>query len=611
MKKITSLLPKILWIVLLCVSSQTFSQDRIAILQEPFVVLLDPEDGTILNPTFIDLSPLSQGTPKALLQVNNQIWITDQIEDRIDRFDLEGNYLSTISGGLDNIRGLELVNSSEVWVTNAGAGNGAPGNAIVRFDLAGNNLGFYAGTGTDTTFDIIDVGGEVYISYIGPQTKIERRDYNGNVLGNIVGTGVVNFIQQMEVNTTNSSVYAAVFSTSGGNPSGLYEFSIANGSILNYWGNQGSLRGVAQLGDGNILISNGSGVYILDPNTGTTNSISGSSSQYFGRLQLSPCTPPPTPTGDATQTFNEGATIDDIVVDPSDVTWFATEADALAGTNPLPPGTLLVDGATYYAVNIVSGCLSAPFAVTVTILCTTPPTPTGDSNQSFVDGATIEDIVVDPTDVTWFPTENDALNSTNPLPPGTLLVDGETYWAVNIVNDCKSTPFPVTVSVCTIPAAPTGDTEQTLAQGATIEDIVVNPADVTWFATENDALNNTNPLPVGTILVDGATYWAASINGICVSEPLGVTITLLLGISEFEQFGITIYPNPASDILVVTSEQFRLTKISIYNILGAKVMDIKSPSNENTLSIAQLMSGIYIVQVQMNEQRFSTKLIKN
>ncbi len=365
-----------LFVIFSIISGSFFNaiaQERIASLQEPFVVLLDPADGTILDPTFIDLTTFSPGTPKSLLQVNDEIWIADQLEDRIDRFDLTGAYLSTVGGqisggGLDNVRGMELVNGTEVWVTNAGSNNDAPGNSIIRFDLDGNNLGFFLTTGNDSTFDIIDVGGEVYISYISTESKIERRAYDGTVLGNIVEEGVVQFIQQMEQNVANSSLYAAVFSSSGSNGSGLYEFSETDGSILNYWGNQGSLRGVATLEDGNILISNGSGVYILDTTTGATTSISSESGQFFGRLDFTQCTTPPTPTGDAVQALAEGATIEDIVVDPTDVTWFANETDAMNGTNPLPAGTVLTDGATYYAVSIVDDCLSEPLAVTVNII---------------------------------------------------------------------------------------------------------------------------------------------------------------------------------------------------------------------------------------------------
>ncbi|PHR12061.1 MAG: hypothetical protein COA40_10035 [Aequorivita sp.] len=363
MKNITSF-KKIISLVLILTTVSLSAQERIAVMQDSQVRLLDTENGDIIDPSFISLD---SGTPKALIQVAEEIWVGYQLADKIDRFDLDGNFLSSIDTGLDNIRGLSIVNGIEVWVCNSGTNNGAPGDAIIRFDFDGNNLGFFPTTPqSDSPFDIIDTGaGEVYISYSGTN-NIERRDYSGAFLGNIVDQGVVNFIQQIEIEEP-GVILAAVFSIiSGGNQNGLYRFSETDGSIIDYW-SLGNLRGVAKLGNGDILWSSGAGISKLNPATGVSVLISGGSAQYFGRFNLDGCVTPATPTGDSMQTFVQGATLADIVVDPTDVTWFATEADAMNNTNPLPLNTLLEDGETYYAVNIVDGCLSDPFAVTVTV----------------------------------------------------------------------------------------------------------------------------------------------------------------------------------------------------------------------------------------------------
>lgn len=340
-----------------------YSQERIAVIQDSQVKLLDLDTGEIVDPSFISLN---SGTPKALIQVEDEIWISYQLTDQIERYDLDGNLLAVIDTGMDNIRGMSVVNGTEVWLCNSGSNNGAPGDAIIRFDLDGNNLGFFpTNPQSDSPFDIIDNGdGEAYISYSGTN-NIERRDYNGAFLGNIVEQGVVNFVQQIEIEEP-GVILAAVFSIiSGGNQNGLYRFSETDGAILDYW-SLGNLRGVAKLGNGEILWSSAAGVNRLDPSTGVSELISAGTAQYFGRLSFN-CITPPTPTGDSQQTFVQGATLADIVIDPTDVTWFATEDDALNNTNPLPLNTLLVDGETYYAVNIVDGCLSDPFAVTVSV----------------------------------------------------------------------------------------------------------------------------------------------------------------------------------------------------------------------------------------------------
>ncbi len=78
-----------------------------------------------------------------------------------------------------------------------------------------------------------------------------------------------------------------------------------------------------------------------------------------------------TPTGNATQTFPvanlNDATIANIVVSPANVVWYGSLADAQTGSNALATSTVLTNGATYYAVNVVGSCSSTPLAVTVTV----------------------------------------------------------------------------------------------------------------------------------------------------------------------------------------------------------------------------------------------------
>lgn len=73
-------------------------------------------------------------------------------------------------------------------------------------------------------------------------------------------------------------------------------------------------------------------------------------------------------TGNDTQTFEEGATLANVAVSPSNVVWYASLADAQIGENPIAATTELVNATTYYAVNFsAAGCPSEPFAVTVTV----------------------------------------------------------------------------------------------------------------------------------------------------------------------------------------------------------------------------------------------------
>lgn len=175
---------------------------------------------------------------------------------------------------------------------------------------------------------------------------------------------------------------------------------------------------------------------------------------------------------------------------------------------------------------------------------------------------------------------------------------------------CKSAPFPVTVSVCTIPATPTGENTQTLPEGSTLDDIVIDPVDVTWFATENDALNNTNPLPNSTPVEDGTTYWAVSIDGICLSTPFPVTILFPLGLAEFAQYGISVYPNPVSETLAIQSANYSIESAAIFNIVGQQVYQRDLSNVHLEIDLSSYSEGVYILQIQVNGKVMTTKLIK-
>ena len=76
--------------------------------------------------------------------------------------------------------------------------------------------------------------------------------------------------------------------------------------------------------------------------------------------------------GNSTQTINvtspSDATIEDLVVNGSNIVWFNSSADAIANVNPIAPNTQLISGNTYYAISTVDVCRSVPFAVSTTVL---------------------------------------------------------------------------------------------------------------------------------------------------------------------------------------------------------------------------------------------------
>ncbi|MBW7870553.1 MAG: T9SS type A sorting domain-containing protein [Flavobacteriia bacterium] len=317
-------------IIILLTYSFGFSQEYIAVVQSPYVVLLNAETGAVEDPQFINLTPQSPSTPKGIRQVGNEIWVTDQVKDAIFRYDMDGNYISTINGNMDNIKGLDVINNNEVWVTNAGTANGASGDAVVRFDTSGNYLGYYL-TGGKSSFDILDnKNGEVYISYISGGSPIERWDYSGNFLGNIVEPNVVSFAEQMWIMEDGNLLVATFSGTSG-----IYIFDISTGTQLNFWPQSGA-RGAIETGDGNILWTSGSGIFLLNPSTGTSTTVKSGSAQFFALIGAEEGCTTPTLSVEGPAEICEGSTATLTAnTDGEEVKWYDSEF----GTTPLFTGT--------------------------------------------------------------------------------------------------------------------------------------------------------------------------------------------------------------------------------------------------------------------------------
>lgn len=152
----------------------------------------------------------------------------------------------------------------------------------------------------------------------------------------------------------------------------MYIEAIYNNTIFN-WTNDTPSIGLSASGTGNIpsftAVNTGSTPVVATITvTPMIDGCAGTPIQFT--ITVNPTAA--TPTGSSTQVINGGvaadATIEDIDVNPTTVSWYASSSDALAGTNALLAGTQLIDGAEYFAINQENGCSSAPLAVTVTVV---------------------------------------------------------------------------------------------------------------------------------------------------------------------------------------------------------------------------------------------------
>ena len=175
-----------------------------------------------------------------------------------------------------------------------------------------------------------------------------------------------------------------------------------------------------------------------------------------------------------------------------------------------------------------------------------------------------------------------------------------TYTFAPASGQCaNSTTMAITVNSV---SNPVGNATQTFTQGATIVNLVVNPSNVVWYASNANALANTNPLPSTTLLTDATTYFAVNVNGTCRSAPLSVLGAVTLSLENQTKVVFSLYPNPTNDVLNIETD-LDLKSIEIYNIQGQKVKS----ANQKQVNVSDLASGMYMIKIQDTDNAIATK----
>lgn len=245
------------------------------------VVLFDAFNGSLVNNNYF---ALPGGTPIHAMQVGGEIWVSEQVGDRVVRFDLVGNQLGVIgggaTGGLDNIRGMGQAGGT-VYVTNGGAGNGSPGaSSVVTFNTSGVNTGSFLTTGlAPSPFGVLVHQGDLLISSSSANNDIHRFTLGGASVGAFHNSTTLNFGEQM-VHALNGDVLVAGFSSNN-----IVRLDPNTGGVISTFAASGA-RGVWQLGNGNIMWTSGAGASIFDVNTGLSSLVYAGGGRYLDLVQI-------------------------------------------------------------------------------------------------------------------------------------------------------------------------------------------------------------------------------------------------------------------------------------------------------------------------------------
>src|SRR5690606_18807130 len=243
-------------------------------------------------------------------------------------------------------------------------------------------------------------------------------------------------------------------------------------------------------------------------------------------LANDPCADVLAPTGAATQEVALNASLADLDVTGTNLTWYS---DATLTTEVAE--TLVFDQVgefTYYVTQTVGDCTSEALVIIVTVVdpCADVLAPTGAATQEVALNTSLADLDVVGTNLTWY---SDATLTTEVAE--TLVFDqvGEfTYYVTQTVGDCTSDALTIIVTVidpCADVLAPIGVATQEVALNTSLADLDVTGTDLTWYS---DATLTTEV--VETLVFDQVgefTYYVTQTVGDCTSDALTITVTVI------------------------------------------------------------------------------------
>ena len=189
--------------------------------------------------------------------------------------------------------------------------------------------------------------------------------------------------------------------------------------------------------------------------------------------------------------------------------------------------------------------------------------------------------------------------------------NGQTYTTSGIKTgttaNCVTQKLNLTVNAKPII---TGNAVQNFNVTDTLANIIVNPTNVVWYASLANAMAGNQPLMNSQVLTDGAKYYAVTIVNNCASTPFEVTVGTTLATDNFAlNSNLLIYPNPTKGIINIETKE-ALT-VSVYDLLGRKVLESKIDETANQINLTTLNGGTYLINTR-NElgQSRSAKVVK-
>jgi len=149
--------------------------------------------------------------------------------------------------------------------------------------------------------------------------------------------------------------------------------------------------------------------------------------------------------------------------------------------------------------------------------------------------------------------------------------------------------------------------------------------DNTGYSTFEFAFQTPSPLPIGSDLLNETTPVANYHEGVAIQigRPKSGTDTAddiffaevsmvadaTAGIEDLQKFKFSYAPNPSRDFVRLSAAN-NIENVEIFNLLGQKLISKDLNSNNENVDISNLVKGVYLMNVTIDGNKGSFKIIK-
>jgi len=213
----------------------------------------------------------------------------------------------------------------------------------------------------------------------------------------------------------------------------------------------------------------------------------------------------------------------------------------------------------------------------------------------------------------------DGVNGSDNCGKITKWIDPDLSDTINVPNDGAfggklNVPFTSadykTVHISLYSPAPASDFFVIIRDGSDntlLEKIFTTSSTTGWeeFKMDISSIPATTPIEGWVMLINPGTNTADSI----YYDDFRISNDYVDGLNETMENKVSIYPNPATDIITISLLKEKISEVKIYSIDGVIQSTYKSNSNNVSCDISELSNGLYIVSIVLDNGQIITKKI--